>query len=295
MTDPTTAPTTTWASEVEAATDAVITAGRAIAEFYDRASADTYTYTKADGSPVTDADLASDQIIRGILANRFPTDAVLTEEGTYDDARLAADRCWIVDPLDGTAQFVARTGDFDVRLALVVGGRPTVAVVYRPIDRVLYGAVLDQGAWFSHNGDRQPLRFAPMADNQPPRLATSIWLGATASLAALARVAAQVGADPPTVAQTGFGPHDFAPPARRIDAILGFGRDADGIMAWEWDFAPTDLIVHEAGGRFTDLHGAMHRYNKPLTRNVGGLLAAADPTTHHRLLGALQPELRSDG
>lgn len=290
MPAPTTVP---WERETEAATDAAIAAGRAIAEFYDRASAETYT--KADGSPVTDADLASDRIIRDILAVRFPTDAVLTEEGADDDARLAADRCWIVDPLDGTAQFVARTGEFDVRLALVVDGRPVVAVVYRPIDRLLYAAALKEGAWFSHDGERRELRFVPVEDDRPPRLATSIWLGASTSLEALARVAAGVGAEPPTVAPTGFGPHDFAPPVRRVDAILGFGREAEGITAWEWDFAPADLIVHEAGGRFTDVQGAVHRYNKPLTRNVGGLLAAADPTTHDRLLAALQSERRPGG
>jgi 3'-phosphoadenosine 5'-phosphosulfate (PAPS) 3'-phosphatase len=278
-----------WARETDAAAQAALAAGRAIAQFYDRASAETYT--KGDGSPVTDADLAADRIIRDILSERFPTDAILTEEGADDATRLAADRCWIVDPLDGTAQFVARTGHFDVRLALVNAGQPVVAVIYRPIDRLLYGAALERGAWCVQDGTPRELRFIPVAADRPPRLSTSVWLGASASLAALDRVADRLGAETPQVTTTGFGPHEFASPGRAVDAILGFGRDPDGIVAWEWDFAAADLIIHEAGGRFTNIHGAVHHYNKPLTRNVGGLLAAADPATHDRLLVALQPEL----
>jgi myo-inositol-1(or 4)-monophosphatase len=62
-------------------------------------------------------------------------------------------------------------------------------------------------------------------------------------------------------------------------------------MAFEWDFAVADLVIHEAGGMVTDLSGEQFRYNKPIPSNVGGLVAAADPTSHARVLAALQPEL----
>ena len=90
-----------------------------IARFYE--SREAAVYTKKDQSPVTDADLASDRVIRAQIAAAFPDDAILTEEGSHDPAgRIAASRCWLADPLDGTQQFIERMGEFDVFLALVV-------------------------------------------------------------------------------------------------------------------------------------------------------------------------------
>ena len=73
--------------------------------------------------------------------------------------------------------------------------------------------------------------------------------------------------------------------------MIGVRPGADQRMASEWDFAVTDLVIHEAGGKVTDLSGEQFRYNKLVPHNVGGLVAAADPTSHGHVLAALQPEL----
>ena len=264
-------------------------AGAAVHDLYVRAGA--ATYIKGDGSPVTDADLASDRIIRQRLAERFPDDAILTEEGVDDPARLTAERVWIVDPIDGTQQFIDRTGEFDVLIALVVGGRPVVGALYQPTEDRLLIAAAGAGAWLDQRGERRQVRFRPVAADAAPRIWTSAWLGAPESLPALKRVAERLGASDPDISVRGVTVRDLVPGVGSYDALIGVSMDGRLTMAWEWDFVSSDLFVHEAGGRQTDLFGREHEYNKPFPKNTGGILISVDPLSHDRLLAALAPEL----
>ena len=282
------------AVEVEVAKAAVREASAAIMRFYDQASAGVYT--KADASPVTDADLASDRIIRRWVQERFPDDALLTEEGADDPARLAVARCWIADPIDGTQQFLDRTGEFDVFLALVVDGRPVVGVSCHPPSAQLLWAVEDQGAWIDQDGETRPLRLGPAAPGEPVRLATGRYHGAPANLPLLKRVARRAGTRPPENFPYGFQPRSLATGADgqpRYHLFVGLHEDPDGPNppGGEWDFAAPDLIVREAGGAFTDVRGRRHTYNKPDAHTFGGLVAATDPAIHERFLAALAAEL----
>jgi 3'-phosphoadenosine 5'-phosphosulfate (PAPS) 3'-phosphatase len=149
-----------YARELDIAVETALEAGAAVREFYDNMSA--ATYTKGDGSPVTDADLASDKIIRRRLGEAFPDDAILTEEGADEHTRLTNPRCWIVDPIDGTQQFIDRTGEFDVLIALVVEKRPAVGVLYQPTQDRALCAVAGAGAWVIQNGEKRQVRFDPV-------------------------------------------------------------------------------------------------------------------------------------
>jgi fructose-1,6-bisphosphatase/inositol monophosphatase family enzyme len=215
----------------------------------------------------------------------FPEDAVLSEEGADDPARLGNPRCWIVDPLDGTSYFVAGGDDFDTFLALAIEGVPAVAVTLQPATGLLLGAVAGRGAWIqAGEGPRRPLALA--AAGVPWRLATKAWLGAPANVPALRAVAGAVGGEL-LVPTFSLCPRCFVPPAPAVDAVLGVPAGAP-LGAWEWDVAPLDLIVREAGGAATDLAGAPLRYNRPWPRFDGGLIVAADATLHARLLAALR-------
>lgn len=279
-----------YRQEIETAISAVTAAGRVVRDLYERVAATTHV--KTDGSPVTDADLAADKIIRELLSSNFPNDAILTEEGVDDQNRLCSSRCWIVDPIDGTQQFVQRTGDFDVLVALVIDGRPAVAAGYQPTEELLLTAVVDEGAWIRRgdDGDWRALWLEAVGDDTVPVVATAIWFGGPANRDIVNRVAGRIGAADPEVSLTGFSPRIFLP-GRRLDAMLGINVGSDQSMASEWDFAVSDLLIHEAGGVVTDLRGQLHRYNKPGARNDGGLIAAADPATHAAVLTAVQPEL----
>src|SRR5947209_10635416 len=97
--------------------------------------------TKADKSPFTAADLEANAAIIRALSAAFPDDAILTEETPDDPARLTKRRVWIIDPLDGTRDFVARTGDFCVHIGLAVATEAVLGVVFQPVPASLAYAV----------------------------------------------------------------------------------------------------------------------------------------------------------
>jgi myo-inositol-1(or 4)-monophosphatase len=273
--------------DLDGAIAAALAAGEVVRKFYDEGTA--ATFAKGDGSPVTDADLAADQAIRRVLIERFPNDAILSEEARVDDDRLRIARCWIVDPIDGTEQFIRRTGEFDVLVALVENGRPVAVAGYQPSTRLLITALKTGGAWLrSGDGAWRRVRLEPAGAQL--RIGTSKWFGSPGNAAIIDSVANRLGATQERPAVTGFSPRLFLPP-REIDVMIGVRPGTDQTMASEWDFAVTDLVIHEAGGKVTDLSGKQFRYNKPVPHNVGGLIAAADPASHARVLTALQPEL----
>ncbi|MBA3275091.1 MAG: hypothetical protein H0T72_04795 [Chloroflexia bacterium] len=275
--------------ELETALDAGRRAAKVILEFYDAQSA--ATYTKGDGSPVTDADLASDRVIRETISNAFPEDALLTEEGANDLDRLANDRCWIVDPIDGTAQYVARTGLFDVMIALCVDGRPVVAVSVQPVVDRIQAAVGGAGAWEIAGGVVSRFQIDPPIE--PPRVVTSKWYGGRDKdrKAGIRRIAGRAGAAEPSILEVGYQSRSYSNPGRTYDAFIGLPPESGSSIAQEWDLACVDLITHEAGGRLTDCWGRLHRYNKRSTGISGGILASADPGLHRILLDAIAPEL----
>lgn len=283
--------------ELETALEAGRYASTSIMEFYEAQSATTYT--KGDGSPVTDADLASDRVIRETIARAFPDDALLTEEGTKESGRLTNTRCWIVDPIDGTAQYVARTGLFDVMIALCVEGRPVVAVSVQPVASRIQAAVAGAGAWEIAEGQVSRFTIAPhtslpkVVTHASPRLVSSKWYGGRDADRgeAVRRIAQRLEAVEPPILEVGYQSRAFSAPDRTYDAFIGLPSETRGSIAQEWDLACVDLITHEAGGRFTDCWGRLHCYNKRSTSISGGILASADPELHQALLDAIAPEL----
>jgi len=279
-----------FARELEVALEAGCSASAVILDFYDRDAASVYT--KMDGSPVTDADLASDKVIREVIETAFPDDTLLTEEGASSLERNAHARCWIVDPIDGTAQFMARTGLFDVMIALAVDGRPVVGVSVRPVGGLIHAAIAGRGAWEYYGTTHRPFIIAEPPD--PVRLVTSKWYGGCDKGEALARIANRLGAGPIPVKEVGFQARNLASSERSFDAFVGLPPDSGVSIAQEWDLAAVDVIVTEAGGAFTDCWGRRHRYNKRSTGISGGIVASASPDLHKRLIAAIAPEIPPD-
>src|SRR5687768_12986180 len=110
------------------------------------------------GSPVTEADRAANQIIVDGLRSRFPEDGILSEESRDSTARLDRRRVWVVDPLDGTREFIDGIPEFAVMIGLAVEGRAVLGVVYCPATRRLYSAIEGAGAWVEQDGGREALR-----------------------------------------------------------------------------------------------------------------------------------------
>lgn len=131
-------------------------AGDVVLDHYVRAASPA---AKADGSPLTEADLAADRLIVSGLRALAPGVPVVSEEGEVpgDEARRGWTRFWLVDPLDGTKEFLKRTDDFTVNIALIEGGRPVLGVVLAPALGAVWYAEAGAGAWRRERGG-EPVR-----------------------------------------------------------------------------------------------------------------------------------------
>ena len=137
-----------------------VEAGQAIMHIYDTMPDDIGIQKKSDDSPLTKADLASNAVIVAGLEQHFPEIPIISEENknkSYEE-RKHWDTVWIVDPLDGTKEFIKRNGEFTVNIALVKGGKPVLGVVFVPATETLYYGSQDHGAWKEDNqGNRSQL------------------------------------------------------------------------------------------------------------------------------------------
>ena len=113
-------------------------AGKLVAEYY--ATGTTVSYKGID-DPVTAADHAANDHLMAGLAAAFPGDGLLSEESADNPARLQRRRVWIVDPLDGTKEFIGRIGEFSIMVGLAIDGQPALGVVYQPVTDVLYRGI----------------------------------------------------------------------------------------------------------------------------------------------------------
>jgi 3'(2'), 5'-bisphosphate nucleotidase len=246
--------------------------------------------TKADGSPVSRADLEANAAIVAALHAAFPDDGVLSEESPDLAAlpgapagRLGKRRVWIVDPLDGTRGFLARTDDFAVHVALAVAGVPSVAVVHQPVGDVLDRAVVDQGAFRVQGGTTRRLRVSTRDAVADFRVGISRHNAPAALLAWLDQ-------------------HGLGAEAVRLGASVKYSALADGALdvvltvtrtEKEWDTCAPQLLVTEAGGSVTDGDGQPLRYNQPagaIDRPRG--IVASNGRCHAQLVGMIGPLLR---
>ncbi|NVK34441.1 MAG: 3'(2'),5'-bisphosphate nucleotidase CysQ [Rhodobacteraceae bacterium] len=226
--------------------EAAIAAGR-IALGYFRQDPDTWY--KDNNSPVSVADMEVDGYLSKTLHAERPQYGWLSEETMDDHNRLERQRCFIVDPIDGTRVFLAGGEDWTVALAVVEAGRPTVGVVYNPVRDQLYSAIAGRGA--KVNGT--PLTVS---------LTKSV---SGASIVAPHRIAKQ----------RELAAHGLVPAPYIGSLAYRIARVADGNLdvmcatksPSDWDLAAADLLLEEAGGKLTDLSGQTLRYNKLQTRH----------------------------
>src|SRR5690606_10565772 len=111
------------------------------------------------------ADHAANDVIVAGLRRAFPGDAILSEESKDSADRLSARRVWVVDPLDGTKELLARNGEFSIMIGLSIEGEAVLGVVYLPDGDVLYSAARGQGAWADDGVERRRLERGPRTDD----------------------------------------------------------------------------------------------------------------------------------
>ena len=265
------------AAELAAAKRAALEAGARILTFYE--DTNPQVRRKEDGSPLTQADLAANEIIVREIRSRFPLDPILTEEEADDPRRLAAERVWIVDPLDGTKGFVSRDGDFTVNIALARGGHPELGVVYAPTYGELYCATEGQGAFFqlrdasgAEDGEAAPVRIHVSTRSDPAKMiAARSRSHSGKKTTALLEFAQFAG-----VRVMGSSLKGCLIARGEVDAYFRFGPTN------EWDICAMHAILIEAGGTLTAMDGSEMRYNRPDPLNKGFI--ASNNTIHAELV-----------
>ncbi|KGY10805.1 3'-5'-bisphosphate nucleotidase [Vibrio tubiashii] len=215
-------------------------AGQLILDIYEKKEYEEFT--KSDETPVTSADIAAHKLVVEKLSELTPDIPVLSEEDADIslDKRSQWERYWLVDPLDGTQEFIARSGDFATIIALVENNKPVMGVVYGPVSGVTYYAYQGKGAWkipdlnesvriktHQHDGQQSPIAIAISRRQDINRITSRMSSGWNYDLVPLGSAALKA-----CLVAEGA-----------VDCYLRLGPTG------EWDTAATQCIVEEAGGR----------------------------------------------
>ena len=272
--------------ELEAAINAAHRAGAAILDFYakgceveEKICGDNFS------EPVTIADRTASRIIVELLTEQFPLDGILSEEEPDDQARLAKERVWIIDPLDGTSGFVGKNGDFAVQIGLAQTGAAILGVVFMPLQNVLYYAVKNEGAFVIENNqpprkvsvsdktDFAEMTLASSRNHRTPRMAQIVETLGLQSEVQRGSVGLKIG----LIAE------------RKADLYLHLSPRTK-----HWDTCAPEIILTEAGGKMTDLFGARIVYNIADVHNHNGVLAT-NGAAHVEAVQNLKPLLTEFG
>jgi 3'(2'), 5'-bisphosphate nucleotidase len=204
--------------------------------------------TKEDGSPVTEADERAQEIIVERLGSELP---IIAEEDATTDGAAPAGPFWLVDPLDGTKEFLSRNGEFTINIARIEDGVPVLGVVLAPAIGRLFAAAPGDRPFVEDDGGRREISVRAA----PPEGVTIVSSRSHGDADALAEFTAdrQVAASVSAGSSLKF----CLVAAGEADIYPRFGR------TMEWDTAAGHAVVLAAGGRVTDLSGAPLRYGKP--------------------------------
>jgi 3'(2'), 5'-bisphosphate nucleotidase len=224
-------------------------AGELVLEVY---ATDFIVCGKDDDSPVTEADRRAEMLITAALQRLSPGLPIVAEEAVAGGQMPEGGACfWLVDPLDGTREFVSRNGEFTVNIALVAEGRPVLGVVFAPALDQLFAGDVHVGAWLETGGARRPIRCRRVPEAGMTVLASRSHGDAAALDAFLAglKVANRIGAGSSLkLCRIAAGEADLYP---RLGRTM------------EWDIAAGQAVLVAAGGSIRDLQGAELRYGKP--------------------------------
>jgi len=250
-----------WARDAALLRDTVREAGALALSLF---RTDLKNWTKGASSPVSEADIAVNDLVEKRLRAATPDYGWLSEESVDDDSRLGKDLAWIVDPIDGTRAYLAHREDWCVSVALVAGAAPVLAAVFAPATDEFFFAIRDQGA----TRNEMPLRATGGTEFDFSRMA----------------------GPKPLVQRLSPSPEEITLYPRIGSLALRLCRVADGGLdaafaggqSRDWDLAAANLIVQEANGRMTALSGDAIEYNR--REVVHGVLVAAGQDRHSRIV-----------
>ena len=247
--------------ELEVAKKAAIEAGYAIMDVYENAEDMEITYKDGD-MPLTAADKASNKIIVDALRQAFPSYAILSEEEKDDLERLNNDYCFVVDPLDGTKEFIKRNGQFTVNIALSYKHESVMGVIYVPVTGELYYAAQGKGAYLDTKEETgRALHVSDCTDLSQLRMVMSSSHGCEQMDQLLEK----------------YKISNFVKMGSSLKGCVVAKGDAEVYYRFnptmEWDTAAMQCIVEEAGGIFRQMDDTEMLYNRKNSLNDKGFYA----------------------
>jgi 3'(2'), 5'-bisphosphate nucleotidase len=241
--------------ELKKIIDGVVKAGERIIEIY---NTDFATEKKDDDSPITQADIESNKILKEILGETGIS--ILSEEDVDDKKRLSEEKIWIIDPLDGTTDFVNRTGEFTVMVGLVESHKSILGMIYWPIKKKMYLAESGKGA-FCHDEEWKKIEVAMMSELENCHALVSRHHLSEKEKKLLDEMGISV--------VTSIGS------SLKVTEIAS--GDAEIYLTTtnkmkQWDTCASNCIISEAGGKMTDISGNKLLYNTEIVNHENGIL-----------------------
>lgn len=243
-------------------------AGALIMRLYDMH--EYQTYEKADDSPVTSADMAANKFIIEALESLTPEIPILSEESGHVDfnQRKHWPRYWLIDPIDGTQEFIARSGDFAVNIALVEGNKPVLGIIYWPAGDTLYKGIAGVGAFKQDAQGETAIQVRKLDDPSSDPLIIAISRRQPQERVSR-RMSGERKVKPLPAGSCSLKACFIA--EGKADCFLRVGPTG------EWDTAASQVIVHEAGGRIVSEDFAPLTYNETIGLGNPNFLILGDP------------------
>jgi 3'(2'), 5'-bisphosphate nucleotidase len=277
---------TKYRTEIEVAKELARAAGAVLLRHYNNGfQVEQKVNSLLEMEEVTIADREANELIVARLGEAFPDDGILAEESTDTEHRLQKNRVWLIDPMDGTKNFIRRDGDFAVQIGLAVNGESVVGTVYQPVRDVMYYAVQGKGSWLEDQ-DQPARRMAVSSQTNPHEMV----LASSRSHRSprMERVVNLFGFKN-EVRRGSVGVKIGLITEQQADLYLHLSPSTK-----QWDTCGPEIILHEAGGRLTDLFGQPLRYNGVRIDNRNGIVAT-NGAAHGKVIAELAPLLREFG
>lgn len=217
---------------------------------------------KGESDPVTEADRRVNSFLTTRFSEAFPADTIVAEESAEPRHRTSG-RCWFVDPLDGTKEFIAKNGEFSVMIGLAVDGMAQLGVVFQPTTGKLWRGVVGDGAFLEQGDKTWVLRPSDVANPAKMKLVVSRSHRSASTDALVTKLGIQE-----EIASGSVGLKVGLIAERKADLYVHLS-DRSSV----WDACAPDAILRAAGGTFTDLSGRSIEYGPGETRNRRGILA----------------------
>ncbi len=252
----------------------VIGVALSAAEIIEKIYAGDFATEYKDGEePVTAADRLSDSHIIECLRARHPHDRILSEEHGLNSPAAPNSRVWFIDPIDGTCEFIKRTGEFAIQIGLAVSGRMQFGLVYQPVGQNLYVAADSEGCWWHNPGHGwQRLKITArtsglclaVSRSHPCRVGQNVHQKLRGSA---------------VFSCGGVGLKLMAIARGLADYYVNSSNKTKA-----WDIAAPEILFTEAGGRVSDLAGGSFSYDPSDYRHRRGLLAARDSELQRQVI-----------